>query len=106
MYEYLMHDVVRDENMAAALKAVIRNQGAPGIDHMKTTEVESHLQKHWPKIRTKLLAGKWGSEPGETGRDPEAERRRTQAGDSDGGGSGDSADVVAGADADLRADVQ
>ncbi|HZU27338.1 MAG TPA: group II intron reverse transcriptase/maturase [Bryobacteraceae bacterium] len=63
MYEHLMDEVVGEENLAAALKAVIRNQGAPGIDHMKTTEVESHLQKHWPNIRAKLLAGKWVPSP-------------------------------------------
>jgi RNA-directed DNA polymerase len=42
---------------------VKRNQGAPGIDHMKTTELESHLQAHWEKIRTKLLAGTWVPSP-------------------------------------------
>jgi len=39
-----MEEVVGDENLAAALKAVKRNQGAPGIDHMKTTELGSHIQ--------------------------------------------------------------
>jgi RNA-directed DNA polymerase len=63
MYEKLMEEVVRDENLAAALKAVKRNQGAPGIDRMTTREVESHLQAHWPKIRAKLLAGTWVPSP-------------------------------------------
>ncbi len=44
MYEKLMDEVVTDENRQLALKAVKRNQGAAGIDHMKTTELESHLQ--------------------------------------------------------------
>lgn len=43
MYENLMEEVVEEENVARALAAVKRNQGAPGIDHMKTTEIESHL---------------------------------------------------------------
>src|SRR5579884_3432035 len=30
---------------------------------MKTTEVESHLQKHWSNIRAKLRAGKWVPSP-------------------------------------------
>jgi RNA-directed DNA polymerase len=59
MYERLMEEVVREENKVAALGAVKRNQGAPGIDHMKTTELESHLQAHGPRIRAKLLEGKW-----------------------------------------------
>jgi RNA-directed DNA polymerase len=63
MYERLMEEVVEDENRARALEAVKRNQGAPGIDHMKTTELEKHLQAHWPKIRAKLLAGTWVPSP-------------------------------------------
>lgn len=58
-----MEEVVRDENLEAAVKAVKRNHGAPGIDHMKTTELERHLQAHWEKIRAKLLAGKWVPSP-------------------------------------------
>jgi hypothetical protein len=57
MYESLMEEVVREENRDRALAAVKRNQGEPGIDHMRTTEVESHLQAHWAKIRAKLPAG-------------------------------------------------
>jgi RNA-directed DNA polymerase len=63
MYENLMEEVVPDENLARALEVVQRNQGAPGIDHMKTTELESHLQAHWVKIRAKLLAGTWVPSP-------------------------------------------
>ena len=40
-----MEAVVGEENRAKALQAVKRNHGAPGIDHMKTTELESHLQR-------------------------------------------------------------
>ena len=58
-----MEEVVREENRLLALRAVKRNQGAPGIDHMKTTELESHLQAHWEKIRMKLLAGTWVPSP-------------------------------------------
>lgn len=58
-----MEEVVRDENLAAALAAVKRNQGASGIDRMRTTELESHLQAHWDKIRGKLLAGAWVPSP-------------------------------------------
>lgn len=63
MYENLMEEVIRDENRAQALGAVKRNQGAPGIDHRKTTELESHLQKHWEWIRAKLLAGTYVPSP-------------------------------------------
>ncbi len=57
MYEELMEEVVEEENVRRALKAVQRNRGAPGIDRMKTTQLERHLECHWEKIRAKLLKG-------------------------------------------------
>jgi RNA-directed DNA polymerase len=63
MYESLMEEVVKDENLARALEAVKRNRGAAGIDHMETTELERHLQAHWEWIRTKLLAGSYVPSP-------------------------------------------
>jgi RNA-directed DNA polymerase len=63
MYEKLMEEVVTDENRERALEAVKRNRGAPGIDGMQTTELESHLQAHWVKIRAKLLTGTWVPSP-------------------------------------------
>ena len=58
-----MEEVVTEENRDAALKAVKGNQGAPGIDRMKTTELEKHFQLHWPKIRQKLLGDTWVPSP-------------------------------------------
>lgn len=58
-----MDEAVRDENVRGALEAVKRNRGAAGIDRMKTTELESHLQAHWEKIRAKLLAGTYVPSP-------------------------------------------
>ena len=58
-----MEAVVTDENRALALAAVRRNKGAAGIDRMRTTELESHLQAHWEKIRAKLLAGTYVPSP-------------------------------------------
>jgi RNA-directed DNA polymerase len=63
MYENLMEEVVGEENRQLALNAVKRNRGAAGIDHMKTTELESHLQAHWEWIRAKLLAGTYVPSP-------------------------------------------
>ena len=63
MYESLMEGVVSEGNLARALEAVKRNRGAAGIDHMKTTELESHLQTHWEWIRAKLLAGTYVPSP-------------------------------------------
>ena len=63
MYEQLMDEVVRDENAAAALRAVVRNKGAAGIDHMRTEELEGHLKRHWGSIKSKLLAGAYAATP-------------------------------------------
>jgi len=52
-----MDEAVRDENCAIALAAVKRNLGAAGIDRMRVSELEAHLQRHWPQIRAKLLNG-------------------------------------------------
>ena len=62
-YESLMEQVVSADNYGAALGAVLRNRGAPGMDGMKTTELEGHLQKHWPRIRGKLLDGTYAVTP-------------------------------------------
>ena len=58
-----MEEVVSPENYGKALKAVIANQGAPGIDGMKTGELNGHLLKHWPKIQAKLMAGTYTPSP-------------------------------------------
>jgi RNA-directed DNA polymerase len=63
MYENLMEEVVGDENRKRALDAVKRNRGAAGIDQIKTTELESHLQTHWEWIRAKLLVGTYVPSP-------------------------------------------
>jgi len=58
-----MELAVSPENYGKALKAVIANQGAPGIDGMKTEELNGHLLKHWPKIHAKLMAGTYTPSP-------------------------------------------
>lgn len=63
MYEEVMEEVVTDGNVSRALAAVKRNRGAAGIDRMTTTELEGHLQRHWPKIRARLLAGTYAVTP-------------------------------------------
>lgn len=58
-----MDEVVNDENRVRALEAVTGNRGSAGIDGMKTTELENHLQAHWERIRAKLLAGTYVPSP-------------------------------------------
>ena len=58
-----MEEAVREENCAVALQAVKRNPGAAGIDRMPVSELGSHLQAHWEKIRAKLLTGTYVASP-------------------------------------------
>jgi RNA-directed DNA polymerase len=63
MYENLMEEVVNPDNYGKALRKVIENRGAPGIDGMKTEELNGHLLEHWPKIHAKLMAGTYTPSP-------------------------------------------
>jgi RNA-directed DNA polymerase len=55
--------VVSDYNMQEAMKAVIRNKGAPGIDGITTEEIKGVMQKEWPKIKQEILEGKYRPNP-------------------------------------------
>src|SRR5216684_4069910 len=63
MYENLMEEVVSAENYGKAIRAVIANDGSPGIDGMTTKELNGHLLKHWPKIHAKLMTGTYVPSP-------------------------------------------
>jgi RNA-directed DNA polymerase len=45
------------ENLAAALRRVELNAGAPGIDGMRTNELRPWLHRHWPEVKARLDAG-------------------------------------------------
>lgn len=45
------------ENLAAALRRVELNAGAPGIGGMTTEELRPWLHRHWPEVRRRLDAG-------------------------------------------------
>ncbi len=44
-------------NLAAALRRVERNAGAPGVDGLQAKELRSWLHDHWPEVRAMLDAG-------------------------------------------------
>jgi group II intron reverse transcriptase/maturase len=50
-------------NLAAALRRVERNAGAPGVDGMKTQELHPWLHDHWPEVRAALDAGTYRPSP-------------------------------------------
>ncbi len=51
------------ENLAAALRRVEQNRGAPGVDGMRTTELRSWLRSHWLEVRGSLEAGTYRPQP-------------------------------------------
>ena len=57
--EATMAAVLDPANLREALRRVRANGGAAGIDRMRTTELEGHLQEHWPSIREKLEQGRY-----------------------------------------------
>ena len=58
-----MEEVVGPENYGKAWRAVMADDGAPGIDGMRTEQLHGHLLKHWPKIHAKLMAGTYVPSP-------------------------------------------
>ena len=53
----LMEAVCERGNLWLAYERVTRNKGAAGVDGIGVSEFKAHLQRHWPTIKAKLLAG-------------------------------------------------
>jgi group II intron reverse transcriptase/maturase len=51
-----MEEVLRRENLFAALRRVKANQGAPGVDGMSVDKLPDSLRRAWPEIREPLLS--------------------------------------------------
>lgn len=52
----LMEEVLRRENLFAALRRVQANKGAPGVDGMSVDKLPDYLRQAWPEIREQLLS--------------------------------------------------
>ena len=53
----LMARVLERENLRCALKQVIHNKGAPGIDGMTVEQLPGYLKHHWPTLKDQLQRG-------------------------------------------------
>jgi RNA-directed DNA polymerase len=53
----LLEEVLRRENLIAALHRVQSNKGAPGVDGMTVLELTPFLKTNWTRIREELLSG-------------------------------------------------
>jgi len=59
----LMESILERNNMKRAIKRVIKNKGAPGVDGMTVRKVKRYLKRHWSKIEQALLEGTYSPMP-------------------------------------------
>ena len=61
--EHVMEAIGDPENIKAALDAVVRNKGAPGIDGITVKQLPDILKARWPGIEEQLLQGRYQPQP-------------------------------------------
>jgi RNA-directed DNA polymerase len=61
--ERLMEEVCQGGNLKKALRRVLSNKGAPGVDGMRVHKLRGYLKKHWPGMRDRLLSGTYQPQP-------------------------------------------
>ena len=59
----LMEIILSEENAELALRAVEKNCGAAGVDGMECEQLRDHLRQYWPRIKQKLLEGRYVPAP-------------------------------------------
>src|SRR3954466_11965213 len=58
-----MEAICDPENIEAALRAVVRNKGAPGVDGITVRQLPDILKARWPEIEHHLLQGRYQPQP-------------------------------------------
>jgi hypothetical protein len=53
----LMENILERSNMNRAIKRVIKNKGAPGVDGMTVHKVKKYFRRHRDRIEAQLLTG-------------------------------------------------
>jgi len=61
--ERLMEEVLRRDNLFAALKQVKSNKGSAGVDGMSVNDLPEYLKDNWPAIREQLLSETYTPSP-------------------------------------------
>jgi len=59
----LMEAICERNNIKSAIKRVIKNKGAPGVDGMTVRKIKRYLNRHWTKIEKALLDGTYTPMP-------------------------------------------
>jgi RNA-directed DNA polymerase len=63
MTKHLMEAICAPDNVAAAMRAVVRNKGAAGVDGMTIRDLPAAFAAHWPEIERDLLEGRYQPQP-------------------------------------------
>jgi group II intron reverse transcriptase/maturase len=58
-----MEAILDEQNLRLALRRVVANHGASGVDGVSTEEFVDYLRVHWPTIRTQLREGTYVPQP-------------------------------------------
>jgi RNA-directed DNA polymerase len=61
--KHLMEAICDPDNIEAALRAVVRNKGAPGVDGITIRQFPGILKARWPEIEDQLLQGRYQPQP-------------------------------------------
>jgi RNA-directed DNA polymerase len=61
--EHLMEAICASNNIEAALRAVVRNKGAPGVDGITVKQLPGMLKARWSEIEDQLLQGRYQPQP-------------------------------------------
>ncbi|MBV8507548.1 MAG: maturase [Alphaproteobacteria bacterium] len=61
--EHLMEAICDSDNIEAALRAVVRNKGAPGVDGITVQQLPGILKARWSEIENQLLQGRYQPQP-------------------------------------------
>jgi len=59
----LMESILERNNMKRAIRRIIKNKGAPGVDGMTVRKIKRYLKRHWSKIEQALLEGTYSPMP-------------------------------------------
>src|ERR1700746_809642 len=62
--EHLMEAICDPDNIEAALRAVVRNKGAPGIDGITVKQLPEILKARWFEIQDQLLPARYQPQAG------------------------------------------
>src|SRR6516165_3144325 len=57
--KYLMEAICDPDNIEAALRAVVRNKGAPGVDGITVKQLPGIFKARWSEIEDQLLRGRY-----------------------------------------------